>query len=64
MIWIAALLLAVATERGDVQAALTDRATLPAADHPYTYYVSYSSVLPGSHREELIAASRLMIAST
>lgn len=64
MLFLAALLAVVATERGDVQAALADRATLPAADHPYTYYVSYSSVLPGTHREELIAASRLMIAST
>ncbi|QDV78060.1 hypothetical protein K2D_16660 [Planctomycetes bacterium K2D] len=65
MVWIAALLTAViATERGDVQAALADRQTLPAADHPFTYYVSYSSVLAGSDRAELVAASRLMIAST
>jgi hypothetical protein len=64
MAFFAALLLTIATERGDVQAALADRQTLPAADHPFTYYVSYSSVLPGTHREELIAASRLMIAST
>jgi hypothetical protein len=64
MLLIAALLAVIATETGDVQAALADRATLPAADWPHTYYVSYSSVLAGSDREELIAASRLMIAST
>lgn len=64
MLLIAALLAVIATEQGDVQAALADRATLPVEDHPFTYYVSYSSVLAGSDRAELVAASRLMIAST
>lgn len=63
MLFIAAMLVAIATPDGDLAAALADRRSLPAEDRPHTYYLSYAAADP-EVRDELVTATRLMVAST